>query len=186
MKKIILSILLLSAYGELSAQKCFDGRLPAYNGVRPSSETPNSDITFADVKIGSQTKVEYDKTSEKLKLTAEILCTSVGNDAAWNIKVFVTLPGETEIVSYSTNNVDVSPCFTWGNPSSTNSRVSTGYLTFDKKSLDRNQSFTITIETTKALKDKAVGNENFSVFVMSQIPDNVPSNNFWSSNPLKL
>lgn len=185
MKKLIALIILLTIGFELSAQNCFEGRLPTYNGVQPSSEVPTEDITFADLKVGPKTKVEYLKDSDRLKFTAEILCTSVGNNAAWNLKAIITLPGEVEVISYTIDNQDVTPCFTWGNPGNTDSRVVTGFLTFNKKSLDRNQSFVITVETTKALKRKAAGLENFSVFVMSQIPDNEPSNNFWSSESSK-
>jgi hypothetical protein len=167
MKKILLLTLFVGLGFQIYAQS------PIFNGVHGN----NADVATADIAIDPSTNVRVDDGANKLIFTIKINCTNNANAAAWRVEGTILIPDEVNILSFSTPN-PAHATLVWGNPGNTDDRVKTGYLVFEKDKLDKKESFTIVVETSKPTKPNATS-PNFAVFAYSQIPDFELCNNYW-------
>lgn len=153
-------------------QECFVGKLGYVNGVRDDSpEFNNTNVKLDLMKV--------DSTESTYILTGKVVCTfKDGKNDARNIEVTVLLPNEVNIMDFNGPN----KCLLASNYGLyTNNNTHAGIIRFSKDKLTRDpeESFEISLTTSKVLKTGA-SSPNFSVFVYNQSPEINYKDNFWS------
>ncbi len=146
--------------------------LPVFNGVTSPNDAA---INTANLAVDPSTTVEV--RGDDLILKARVICkVEGGNNDAWGVKVVVLLPAEVYIRSFSGPN----GCLIWGTPEGlTDSRVKTGFLTFEQRTLERGESINIEVTTSKTSKTLVLNKENFAVFAYSRSADLILCDNYW-------
>ncbi len=162
-------------------RECVDVKLPVFNG-----DSSTKSKSTANIAVDSSTKVI--ETATTFELQSKINCRhNGGNNSAWDAKAIVILPAESRLLDYyctlNGSKENCRSCLVWGNFADSDPNVTSGYLEFSVRTLERMQAgdtggddFRIYVKTSKSSETSEA---NFAVFAMSNIPDEVLCDNYW-------
>ncbi|MEP7323443.1 MAG: hypothetical protein ABI761_16070 [Saprospiraceae bacterium] len=139
-----------------------------------SNVSSTAGVNYADLQIiATETSVTEDVSNGTFKLTARIKNDS--NNDAQGAKCIVLLPGETNVLEFNAaiqdsigTNISKIPC-----------HQCSGYLLCDFGHLNRSSVGVVHVTTSRPEKTNAKGQENFALFIYSEVPDTRMEDNSW-------